>query len=184
MGLRYPSARWTRQPEERGVLCDCRVQLAILPHPDGGPDPGRALTWARRLPAPGLAGRRPCVPAPTRCRRSPPKPTGPTARPDAYGIPPQPAAAPTTSGIRKGLPHPRTRSAPAPAPTGRPVRCGRSRTPPSRARLLRRSRAWRPAPEAASRVRGGRDGVCLEGALQPLHGRSVTPLRLGVERDQ
>ncbi len=40
------------------------------------------------------------------------------------------------------------------------------------------------AAEAAGRVGGGRGRVGLEGALQPLDGRAVAPLRLGVERDQ
>lgn len=40
------------------------------------------------------------------------------------------------------------------------------------------------APEAAGRVRGGRGGVGLEGALQSVDGRAVATLGLGVERDQ
>ena len=31
MGLRYSDARWTRQPEERGVLCDCGRNVRVVP---------------------------------------------------------------------------------------------------------------------------------------------------------
>ena len=168
MGLRYPSARWTRQPEERGVLCGCRVQLAIVPYPAGRLGRGCGEGgWGERVRArlTGTRRRRDGAPGARRRRGTPlADGTASAARRSPPSGTPEPAfdRHPRDAGVRRRgrvssprppLPRPpgcgtacrsrRTRSGPGPGPTGRPGRCVRSRRPPSRGHRRRRNRAGR-----------------------------------------
>lgn len=199
MGLRYPSARWTRQPEERGVLCDCRVQLVIVPHaalrllpgldeamPKRHPAPGpftcpgaRSASPAAQLPQPRMTAAAPhgaAEPEPTSCVRLPRAVVVPARRPsrrahDLRDTEGLAAAAADDGGLGEyGRDDPDVAAAVADGLHADTAAGG--------------AVAGGRAPEAAGRVRGGRRSVGLEGALQSVDGRAVATLGLGVERDQ
>lgn len=168
MGLRYPSARWTRQPEERGVLCGCRVQLAIVPHPEG-PDGRGVRARGHDEAAPGACcfSRR-MRPVAEQPRPRHPRGAGASARRDDF--------------------RDAERLSAAAADDGRLRQHGRDDAHVAAAvadRLHAHTAAGRAVPrgrtaEAAGGVARRRRGVGLEGTLEPLRRRAVAALRLGV----
>ncbi len=150
------------------VLCGCRVQLAIVPHPEG-PDGRGVSARGHGEAAPGAcAFRVGCARWPAGLGPRHPRGAGASARRDDFRDTERLAAAAADDGRLRQ--HGRDDAYVAAAVADR------LHAHPAAGRAVPRGRT----AEAAGAVARRRRGVGLEGTLEPLRRRTVPALRLGV----